>query len=299
MQRKGFTLIELLVVIAIIAILAAILLPVFAQAREKARETQCLSNERQMSLAFAQYISDYDETYPPDQYNNHDPVDGSNDWLPWMGLINPYLKNGNMTTYKDGYTTTYGNTGVFQCPSYPVAGQSGNYGVRYDIMPDGNQYGGTLGTDSNTGLPTVYGNDLIFYKLSAVPTPGDTVILYEKGAYAQTGGSLNGNIINWKAIQWWWAPSGLMTNGQYDRSKDQHEDLVFGDCDEPNIAHASNDGVHNGNMNTDMDCSDFPRYRHNGAANFLYADGHVKSLAKGRLNYVTNVNIPNVDGAPY
>ncbi|HEX5323467.1 MAG TPA: DUF1559 domain-containing protein [Capsulimonadaceae bacterium] len=63
-QRKGFTLIELLVVIAIIAILAAILFPVFAQAREKARATECISNLKQLGLAFLQYTQDYDETAP-------------------------------------------------------------------------------------------------------------------------------------------------------------------------------------------------------------------------------------------
>ncbi len=62
--RRGFTLIELLVVIAIIAILAAILFPVFAQAREKARQTSCLSNTKQLSLAFIQYVQDYDEHLP-------------------------------------------------------------------------------------------------------------------------------------------------------------------------------------------------------------------------------------------
>jgi prepilin-type N-terminal cleavage/methylation domain-containing protein/prepilin-type processing-associated H-X9-DG protein len=64
-RRAGFTLIELLVVIAIIAILAAILFPVFAQAREKARQTSCLSNTKQIGLAFMQYIQDYDEALPP------------------------------------------------------------------------------------------------------------------------------------------------------------------------------------------------------------------------------------------
>jgi len=63
-KRRGFTLIELLVVIAIIAILAAILFPVFARAREQARKTSCLSNTKQMGLAIYQYIQDYDETYP-------------------------------------------------------------------------------------------------------------------------------------------------------------------------------------------------------------------------------------------
>ena len=72
MFKKGFTLIELLVVIAIIAILAAILFPVFAQAREKARQTSCLSNLKQIGTALQLYIDDFDQTYPCAQswYNN-------------------------------------------------------------------------------------------------------------------------------------------------------------------------------------------------------------------------------------
>ena len=64
-KRKGFTLIELLVVIAIIAILAAILFPVFSKAREKARQASCLSNQKQIGLGMMMYIEDYDYTYPP------------------------------------------------------------------------------------------------------------------------------------------------------------------------------------------------------------------------------------------
>jgi prepilin-type N-terminal cleavage/methylation domain-containing protein len=65
LRRCGFTLIELLVVIAIIAILAAILFPVFAKAREKARQASCLSNTRQFGVAILSYAQDYDETLPP------------------------------------------------------------------------------------------------------------------------------------------------------------------------------------------------------------------------------------------
>ena len=77
-NTKGFTLIELLVVIAIIAILAAILFPVFARARENARRTSCLNNMKQIGLGFMQYTQDYDEKYPPNMPETGTP-DGAPD----------------------------------------------------------------------------------------------------------------------------------------------------------------------------------------------------------------------------
>ena len=109
-RRNAFTLIELLVVIAIIAILAAILLPVFASARERARRTACTSNEKQLGLALLQYAQDFDEAFPVTWCglsNNTTP------WgTGWAALVYPYVKS----------------TGVFTCPddvtvlaSYPTA----------------------------------------------------------------------------------------------------------------------------------------------------------------------------------
>jgi len=92
MRRKGFTLIELLVVIAIIAILAAILFPVFARAREKARQTSCLSNIKQLTLANLMYAQDWDETFIQYQLLCVPPYDTAT-WSVPMVRINPYVKN--------------------------------------------------------------------------------------------------------------------------------------------------------------------------------------------------------------
>ena len=90
MKRRGFTLIELLVVIAIIAILAAILFPVFARAREKARQASCSSNEKQMALAMMMYVQDYDEMYVSVYDDGNGYPAGR---IIWADKIQPYIKN--------------------------------------------------------------------------------------------------------------------------------------------------------------------------------------------------------------
>jgi len=109
-KSPGFTLIELLVVIAIIAILAAILFPVFARAREKARQTSCLSNLKQIGLGFAMYASDSDGRYPP-LYDNANWPNGF--W--WATQIQPYIKNTQIL--KCPSANSLGNW-----PAAPIAG---------------------------------------------------------------------------------------------------------------------------------------------------------------------------------
>jgi prepilin-type N-terminal cleavage/methylation domain-containing protein/prepilin-type processing-associated H-X9-DG protein len=125
LKRKGFTLIELLVVIAIIAILAAILFPVFAKAREKARQTACLSNCRQIGTAYAMYAQDYDEMLVPVHSNG-----GC-----WFDLLEPYMKSKKIlycpsATYQDivSYMPVligYSNASPAICPM-SVGDYSGN-----------------------------------------------------------------------------------------------------------------------------------------------------------------------------
>ena len=173
-KRRGFTLIELLVVIAIIAILAAILFPVFARAREKARQTSCLSNVKQIALAFMMYVQDYDETMPPGYYYVF-PIeygwDFALDWSAWPsvtvhpGLINPYTKNNQLQ----------------QCPSFrgdPAGRPTTGYGYNtsYVGAPAPDQEADKSGPAS----------------LAQIQSPVETVMLADSAYWAWTG-TVDGN----------------------------------------------------------------------------------------------------------
>ena len=196
--RRGFTLIELLVVIAIIAILAAILFPVFAQAREAARKTSCLSNTKQLGLGAMMYVQDYDEMYPCNSWDTPYIPTADNDSrsltypsaVQWPWRIMPYLKNKQ----------------IFVCPSDPANGKSGwrgywvppgapscddAWGVPTPISYGHNQhlfgYGGAPAINVCGGGPCCFGPPpdwAVFYQplgLAAVPSPAATYMIGDYG----------------------------------------------------------------------------------------------------------------------
>ena len=140
-RAPGFTLIELLVVIAIIAILAAILFPVFAKARENARRASCSSNEKQIGLGLMQYTQDYDETLPvaaPTNHNGENPNDGKDIDASWRQKIQPYIKSTQLFTCPSNSSNKIPSDAF--SPSFPAINQS--YLINGNIYLNGNVPGG-------------------------------------------------------------------------------------------------------------------------------------------------------------
>ena len=186
---KGFTLIELLVVIAIIAILAAILFPVFARARENARRSSCTSNLKQISLGIIQYTQDFDENFPL-AVNGLTGAAGTGTPVGWADSIQPYLKS----------------TQIYQCPSEPNGPEADPLTVGYNDY----WYNAVLSSASNTG-----GSKYIPVSLAAVANPTLTIMNGDGGSSTATSrcdGNASSNSTN-RGAPSGGTLTGLVTSG--------------------------------------------------------------------------------------
>jgi len=250
-KSRGFTLIELLVVIAIIAILAAILFPVFAKAREKARQITCASNEKQLGLAFIQYSQDYDEMYPqglPSADGNGNRGGG------WAGMIYPYVKS----------------TGAFSCPDDPTHPQGTRVPVSYAynfLVGEGTNY--TYGPSNTNALGGA---------IAQITAPTMTILLAE----VQNIDVTVTNPIDYTGTN---ALSSLATDGTNLLGYDSSDNLQC--CNSTPLGNAKlvtgeELGWSVGNANANQFSG--PLGVHSNGANYLLADGHVKFYLPGNVS---------------
>jgi len=252
LHRSAFTLIELLVVIAIIAILAAILFPVFAQAREKARQTSCLSNEKQITLAILMYAQDYEETFPVgvrDDWNNS-----------WPVLVEPYVKSID----------------VFRCPSdrelWQVDWTQGWGGVPISYACNGATTGPDTylsATPSNPqdllgpmGMAQSFWIQPVTHGIGEVPRPAESILITEKHSadVKDSGG---------------WGQLSSFAPGCIIMGQTGWDTLAANEL--PNGTRATTIPYPNGPAGSVSD-------HHAGRANVAFCDGHVKSMKVSETN---------------
>lgn len=266
--RHAFTLIELLVVIAIIAILAAILFPVFSQAKAAAKKTSELSNFKQLGTATAMYITDFDDIYPTAAV--YDWTGPANDRY-WVPRLDPYVKN----------------RGIFRSPfdSGPTTDQSSWSGPWISVGANAMMGGGTLPDNRSTGIFGVRNEDWNAFSwftpstgisATSVTRPAETIMFapkYSKDQSKTPGWEwLGGNFAYYWVYQvFLWDPSGPATphyQNQGSATPSGNPSTAFG-------------GGPNARWPMGKDGSVTPV---DGRANFVFADTHAKNFAPPQTN---------------
>lgn len=245
---KAFTLIELLVVIAIIAILAAILFPVFAQAREKARQTSCISNEKQMGLGIQMYAQDFDEMFP--LAHRFDAMDNwTNLWsTSWAITTQPYAKSYD----------------IFRCPddsNHNCAASWMGVGISYAANSDAD-FPGSWVIKGPMGMGGVWIWIYPSLTMAAINRPSESIAIAERHNSVSRDHGGDGNCTNYS--------SGF-------------NELSWG----PNIAGAGRDipdGTRSATAAWPNGRNGAVTAKHNEMGNFVYCDGHVKA----KFPYATN-----------
>ena len=259
-KSSGFTLIELLVVIAIIAILAAILFPVFQKVRENARRTACLSNEKQIGLGILQYNQDYDEKY----------IAGANRYgrgSGWAGQLYPYVKS----------------TGVFRCPddSSSLPGTPVSYALNAQFSPYNYDDLNLRGKGANP------------ISLAQINSPAKTVLIYEitnSGYYnitITTGADPGGWDADVDPGAYGGSPAGYGTGATVGYPEMAGFNTPFGSANDGTKVQYATGILRNSAGNIDNNFTSTAR--HSDGANYTMADGHAKwfrssAVSGGREN---------------
>ena len=251
MKRNGFTLIELLVVIAIIAILAAILFPVFAQAREKARQTMCLSNHKQMGSATRMYLTDYDEMWFTPWFDFR-PLNNGH----WHFRISPYIKSGTGDTW-ESYTEQARSSEIRICPS--GIARAFNYSMNVHFSP----------VVWDNSCPFGPGRCYIADSDAILTHPAETIV-YGDGTQITARGWNGASSAN---FCWWPSQQNCWSGGRFPRGDDDPLWKIL-DRDPNTDDHNSGYGQ--------------VRYRHQRMAVFTFADGHAKAIRRGAVKVPWN-----------
>ena len=286
MKKHAFTLIELLVVIAIIAILAAILFPVFAQAKVAAKKTQSLSNVKQVSVGILMYATDYDDSNVLGEYGSGD------NHVTWTSAVYPYIKNGRVyNNPNSGVTQVFGVDGIWRSPAYPVAAiqnptnatqaQTGgfSYGLHHSIFADNFE-------SDQPWFPA----DQVKPSMSQtqIDNISDKVMMMEKGA------NVTWNFPWFHPWQAMWVGSIATTAGDestinrdgvdvYSPSSPMYDPRFDTDC--------------NSTTEGNWECAAHARYRFNEVAPMVFMDGHAKAVKKGGIKWYKNLFIRRGDAA--
>jgi prepilin-type N-terminal cleavage/methylation domain-containing protein/prepilin-type processing-associated H-X9-DG protein len=246
-RYRAFTLIELLVVIAIISILAAILFPVFAQAREKARQIACLSNMRQWGMGFMQYVQDFDEMFPSQQYGGDKAGQTS---FSWVTVLQPYAENNKNITSGNKVASTNSGTAskLVLCPDENTDHLASNDWVR--ISYGLNDWAvGTRRSSDNAVDPRS------FRPVSLLVNPATTILLGEQW-------------LNYNQMVYW-----PICNDDFvvDASSQNNVTVTAYNTGArlPKFAH-NIPGLPIGSSASNLDA------RHSGGSNYLFSDGHAK-----------------------
>jgi prepilin-type N-terminal cleavage/methylation domain-containing protein/prepilin-type processing-associated H-X9-DG protein len=309
-RREGFTLIELLVVIAIIGILAAMVFPVFARARESARKAVCLSNVKNICLAIQMYLSDYDDTGPPMEhrpeviaYFNSNP--GGGDWDPSQGdCINAYRANPFLRwpVILDPYVH---NRDVWRCPSARLAGwanfiipTSGPGGWLGYLQANEGKWGQGIGGPCDGGLfPTGWGGVITDTIVQGRGNPRGAA---PEGAFSQgycvnatgeQGAGFNDKKLGWVNDPAWFP---IIADGGANLSEMRIATMVVPDlcnvgcageacweADWENCSWSQTCGAH-AEIKTDRSLM-ASAARHLGGSNIGFLDGHAKWFSAGQI----------------